>query len=578
VNEFLPPDAVKLVVNLEARGTSGPSLLFEVSGDLPTMLSLYASHIRHPVASSIFSEVYDRLPNDTDFTAFKKHGIPGYNLAFIGHPLRYHTTLDNLESMSLASLQHHGDTALALVQAAAGADSFSSVHQDAVFFDLLGRWVVWWSVDAGYGMVGIALLCLLWGVMSARRKGLPSWTALSVGMAVGLLTVVSALALALLLKWGLQTTGAFDSPWVAEPRPALIAFWGVGLLAGGVVAASLGRKSSFWGLWIGNWTWAVMLALLCLMFIPGVSYLFLVPSIAAAVGSLPFLIRGWTGGRIKTGMVLPTAAVAACTWFPIAALLYDAMGLALLPVMSVMVACVTSVFSPLMAGASFRWRWIVPGLAGTITLVTAVVAIGLPPYSQKDPPATNVVLHYDAESRESRWLMAPMRLPPRGPTNETPLRTMGSPFPWSTERVSIVRAAEGPLPPPTFIVLDDVVGNGRRRVRARLSSPRRAPEVGLAVSGQVALQSVTVQRHAVPSLSARARSRRNGWHVFTVSGLQCEGAEIELEINGMQFEAVLFDRSFELPSDLESLRMVGSREGIPIHDGDGIVVTTRLRL
>ena len=48
-----------------------------------------------PVTSSMFYEIYRTLPNDTDFTVFKRAGIPGVNFAYIENSQHYHRPQDN---------------------------------------------------------------------------------------------------------------------------------------------------------------------------------------------------------------------------------------------------------------------------------------------------------------------------------------------------------------------------------------------------------------------------------------------------------------------------------------------------
>src|SRR5437016_3359884 len=56
---------VAAVVNLEARGSSGPSLMFETKHvRWPLVAALRA--LPRPVTSSLFAAVYERMPNDTD--------------------------------------------------------------------------------------------------------------------------------------------------------------------------------------------------------------------------------------------------------------------------------------------------------------------------------------------------------------------------------------------------------------------------------------------------------------------------------------------------------------------------------
>ncbi len=62
---------VRAAVNLEARGTSGPSLMFETGSANYWAVQLYSKFAKRPATNSIFYEAYKQLPNDTDFTVFK---------------------------------------------------------------------------------------------------------------------------------------------------------------------------------------------------------------------------------------------------------------------------------------------------------------------------------------------------------------------------------------------------------------------------------------------------------------------------------------------------------------------------
>src|SRR3981189_3070136 len=59
---------VRAAVNLEARGTSGPSLMFETGTANAWLMRLYGAAIARPFTNSLYYVVYKQLPNDTDFT------------------------------------------------------------------------------------------------------------------------------------------------------------------------------------------------------------------------------------------------------------------------------------------------------------------------------------------------------------------------------------------------------------------------------------------------------------------------------------------------------------------------------
>src|SRR5512146_2244748 len=72
---------VGLIMNFEARGSRGPSLLFETSTNNRPLIEAVARAAPHPIGSSFFYALYKLLPNDTDFTVFRPAAIPGLNFA-----------------------------------------------------------------------------------------------------------------------------------------------------------------------------------------------------------------------------------------------------------------------------------------------------------------------------------------------------------------------------------------------------------------------------------------------------------------------------------------------------------------
>ncbi len=107
---------VGLVVNFEARGTSGPSVMFETSPGNGPLVRAFAAAAPRPQATSFAVSIYRRMPNGTDLSIFLDAGMQGLNFAFIGEPRDYHTPQDSPAHLDPRSLQHHGSSALALAR------------------------------------------------------------------------------------------------------------------------------------------------------------------------------------------------------------------------------------------------------------------------------------------------------------------------------------------------------------------------------------------------------------------------------------------------------------------------------
>ena len=132
---------VGLMINLEARGTYGPALLFETCPGNEKIMDLYADAARYPYTYSLTTVVYNFMPNFTDFTIVKDE-IPGLNFSNIADINHYHTNLDNFDNISEKTIQHYGAQVLPVALAYVTGDyqdkdAFKSEH-DTVNFTIPG--------------------------------------------------------------------------------------------------------------------------------------------------------------------------------------------------------------------------------------------------------------------------------------------------------------------------------------------------------------------------------------------------------------------------------------------------------
>ncbi len=274
------------VVNMEARGTSGPVLLFETSLGNRDLIAAFAASVPHPVGNSLAATVYRHMPNNTDLTVFKQAGLRGVNFAFIEEPWHYHTPFDRREALDLGSLQHLGEGALGMVQAYGRGTLGAGDGRDAVFFNLPGLIQVSERVLPFFLGGLILLVALLWA--RAFRGGYVTPRKLARGMGwvliLGGLGALGAFLLFALLSrlhplWAGQTplTQMYNRWYLASILAGTLALLGVTLRR---LIRSTGPEPLQTAA-LGVWS---LLGSILAWTLPGLSYLILVPLLCAALG------------------------------------------------------------------------------------------------------------------------------------------------------------------------------------------------------------------------------------------------------------------------------------------------------
>ena len=136
---------VGVVCNFEARGTRGPSIMFETSSDNGRLIREFARAAPYIIANSLSEFIYRRMPNNGDFTIFRRAGVAGLNFAFIDGVEHYHRASDTPANLDQRSLQHHGELALRLARHFGDLTLPLPLAGDAVYFNVLGGWFVYYS-------------------------------------------------------------------------------------------------------------------------------------------------------------------------------------------------------------------------------------------------------------------------------------------------------------------------------------------------------------------------------------------------------------------------------------------------
>lgn len=176
IEEQLRYHNIGAIINLEARGSSGPSIMLPetLKGNQGLIKAFKAANVPMPVSSSLDAEIYALMPNDTDVTPFKNIGIPAFNFAFIDDHFNYHTQADNLANISLNSVAHHLIQSKTLANYLSQADLTElNSEQSLVYFSLPELGVIDYSRQTSIILILVGWLAwLLLLILTLRHKAL----------------------------------------------------------------------------------------------------------------------------------------------------------------------------------------------------------------------------------------------------------------------------------------------------------------------------------------------------------------------------------------------------------------------
>ncbi|GLZ55224.1 hypothetical protein Acsp07_48410 [Actinomycetospora sp. NBRC 106378] len=292
VRDGLDRTTPTVVLNHEARGVSGQSLLFRTSpGNAGLVHAMRA--VPHPAGNSSLVAIFRLLPNDTDLSVVIGAGRPGIDSAFVEEPEKYHTAADSPANLDPASVQSQGSTMLALARELGATDlapldptaSGLPPQPDAVYFplgDVLVTYPVAWEWPlAGLAVVGLVVVAAL----ARRRELLTTRDALLPG-ATSPLPLVGAAALAIGL-WQLLLVlrpEYADRPFLDRPVPYEVATVALAVLAVSVWHVRVRRRVGPCAAALGAAAPLAVLGLLAAAFVPGAAFLTTWPALGLVIG------------------------------------------------------------------------------------------------------------------------------------------------------------------------------------------------------------------------------------------------------------------------------------------------------
>ncbi len=556
---------LRTVLNLEARGSRGPSLMFETTPNNARLIEAFSSAPR-PVSSSLFATVYRTLPNDTDLSVLARHGIQGLNFAFVGGVEHYHTSKDSLATLDLRSVQAQGAAALATLRELTEQKS-EAPRGEAVFFDLLAGVLV--HVPAALMLPLAFVAALAFGV--SLRRALRQSTGYARGLGRGVAALLAAWVLpalvAGLIGWVLEALGALPFPIIATPEPLVLSL--VLLCCGGGALALRVMRSSKQplALWDATWSCWLVIGLLLSVALPAAAYVAVFPALIAALARLSMQADRCTPR--DSLLMLASASAAAVLWLPLLSLLPAVLGFSSPALLALAVGMGLSPFIPLLAALLEGRRVYVGLLAGGVGVGLSQLA--WPPYSDAVPQRVSLVLEVDPQG-QAHWLAEGWSGPLPESLHEAgdfaPRATHPHPWPGHAQHLMYRASAGAPASPHVPSRLDLI---GPSSLRLQLLVPEEIWALGVKLPPEA---KVTQARWRGERFKPAAGSA--GWHFLMVPA-QDRSLSVELDFGSAapsQLEVVEIRRG--LPEDGQRLMAARGEAAVASHFGD--LTVTRVKV
>ncbi|MCX6374037.1 MAG: M28 family peptidase, partial [Actinobacteria bacterium] len=576
---------VGVVLNFDSPGSSSPVLMYEPSPGNGLLVRELVAGAPHLYTSSLMYEVSRRLPIESDFRPFVAAGVPGMSFGALDGPAYDHTAYDSLGSFDASSLQHEGDTALAVARRFGDLDLWDLHRENVVYFDVVGGFAVVYDQGLVLPFAALAAVVFAVAVTVAVRRRLLSLR----GLILAVPATAAALGIALLvmaLAWGMYRTAYEQRTWSAT-GVVISDFYRIGLvlLAAAVIIAAyelLLRRLRPWDLAVAALLWWLAGATAVAVLVPGASYLLTWPLATASLGLLGAVLLGERALHSVAGAAVTLAGAAPGVVLMSSATYLLLMSAGLKQVLTILAVWLVAglLVIPLeVVRRGFR-LWLPAGLAGAGFIVLMAVGSTVA-FDVEHPRFTSIYYRVD-ESGAARWQTVDRvdEWTGRFLLEGARRSFQDTYFPQMGVRTTI--AGDAPqvrLAPPRIDVLRDVTTGDRRTVRLRLRSVRGAQVVSLLVHSVVGGLTASVDGLPLQSWDTSILDGTTVRWWFDYYAPAIGGVAVTLRFAaGPPVLLRVVDFSYGIPSQLAG-QYGGRPPGmLPGRLGDGTLVESTVRL
>lgn len=329
---------VTMVINFEARGNSGPVLMFETGDNNDWFMKEFKKSVLEPVAYSFLYEIYKLMPNNTDFTLLKTGGKEGFNFASIMGYETYHNSNDNAENLNQRTLQHNGNYALSLVKHFGNLDLNNMESGGSVYFTIAKSVFVEYSSSLAITFSIFALMIFIATSIYGFKKEILTFRGTFIGFLLTLsLIIISTVAgsigvkiysLYASLRYG-NLSHNISAAMVIDERIFISLFAVLISCIIFILCRAVHKKISYENMICGNMLLMILLTLGSSLKFKSASYMFLWPTIFTLVAlSIQFVFKEKQNSEHnKIVLIIFSIMSFALIYVPIVFLIFMALGL-----------------------------------------------------------------------------------------------------------------------------------------------------------------------------------------------------------------------------------------------------------
>jgi len=538
---------VGVALNFDARGNTGPVIMFETSENNSWLIDQFAQAAPFPVAHSLSYEIYKLLPNSTDMNVFKKAGMPGFNFANIDGIDRYHNPLDNLQGIDPNTIQHQGSYTLALTRRLGSLDLSQTKQGNAVYFDLFGRllvryssaWVLPLTLFVSAFFVAVIVLGFV------RKK-------LTVqGILLGFVSLLVSLVVASLASWLL-----WKLVWLIRPGPSatatqsrllLLSFVALAIATTFAVYTFLRDRAGVESLATGALLWWFLLMVITSVLIPGATFVFHWPLLFSLIG-IGWMILAPESKR--TSSLLNPVILSLCAMpgiilmAPVIYQIFVGLTLNWAFLVIAMLVLLFGLLLPQLRLITAPFKWVLPGASAVVAIILLVVGV-LSNAATLNGPSTSIYYALNADTGKAVWASDLTQRDERTSQFFAGAIEKGSLADFAYERKSreytLNAAPLAKLPAPEMSVIEDKSVDGVRTLRMRVSSPRQAGVVFVYLDSNAQVLSASVNKTPVND------EPTDHWGLL-IDGFPQHGVELQLQFRASEpLKIRLVDQSYGLP-------------------------------